>query len=77
MLKKMQAFFFLLVLVGITIPVYGTNHYIDKNANGSNNGTSWANAWESFSSINWGSVHPGDFVYISGGTNSKPYIMER
>ena len=73
MLKKMQAFFFLLVMVGLSIPVYGTNHYVDKNANGSNNGTSWNDAWESFSAINWSSVNPGDIIYISGGTDSTIY----
>jgi len=49
---------------------YPSNHYVDKNASGQNNGTSWANAWQSFSAINWGSIQPGDFVFISGGTES-------
>ena len=52
---------------------YSANHYVDKNANGLNNGTSWANAWESFSAINWSSIDPGDVVYISGGTDSTIY----
>ena len=73
MLKKMQAFVFLLVMIGLSIPVYGTNHYVDKNAGGSNDGTSWSNAWESFSAINWSSVNPGDNIYISGGTDSTVY----
>ena len=73
MFKKVSAFFFLLILVGLTFPVYGTNHYVDKNANGSNNGTSWTNAWTSFSSINWGTIQPGDNIYISGGTDSTVY----
>ena len=33
---------------------YSANHYVDKNANGLNNGTSWANAWQSFSAIKLG-----------------------
>ncbi len=73
MLKKMRAFIVLFVMAGISIPVYGANHYIDKNANGSNNGTNWTNAWESFASINWNTIQPGDFIYISGGTNSIVY----
>jgi hypothetical protein len=51
----------------------GTCHYVDNTANGNNDGTSWTNAWEGFSSINWVSVQPGDFVYISGGSGSKTY----
>ena len=52
---------------------YSANHYVDKNANGLNSGSSWTNAWESFSAINWSSVQPGDVVYISGGTDSTVY----
>ena len=47
--------------------------YVDNRASGSNNGTSWSNAWESFANINWGGVAPGDNVYISGGSSSKIY----
>lgn len=47
--------------------------YVNKNANGGNNGTSWANAWESFSAISWGSIEPGDILYISGGLDSTIY----
>ena len=53
--------------------IYATPHYVDKNAAGLNNGTSWTNAWKSFSVINWGSIQPGDIVYISGGTDSLQY----
>ena len=38
-----------------------------------NDGTNWNNAWESFGSINWTSVTPGDTVYISGGNDSTIY----
>src|SRR3970040_375040 len=53
---------------------YAANYYVDNTANGLNNGTSWANAWQSFSSINWNSVQPGDVIYISGGSSSKTYF---
>lgn len=49
--------------------------YIDNAATGSNNGTSWANAWTSFAGIIWGNlgVTAGDTIYISGGSSSKTY----
>ncbi|MBV6421311.1 MAG: hypothetical protein DAHOPDDO_02586 [Ignavibacteriaceae bacterium] len=50
-----------------------SNYYVDKNATGQNNGTSWANAWTTLSAINWSSVQPGDVIYISGGTDSTIY----
>jgi hypothetical protein len=46
---------------------------VDKDAVGSNNGTSWANSWTSFASINWAGMTNGDTLYISGGTTSKTY----
>ena len=49
--------------------VFAASWYVDKDASGSNNGTSWTNAWESFADISWGSVSAGDFIYISGGSS--------
>ncbi|MCX6746504.1 MAG: hypothetical protein NTU63_00005 [Candidatus Pacearchaeota archaeon] len=47
--------------------------YVDNAATGANNGSDWTNAWRTFSSMNWGLIKPGDFVYISGGSTSKTY----
>jgi hypothetical protein len=61
------------LLAGLT--TNGATWYADNAATGSGNGTSWANAWTSFSSIVWGSsgVKAGDTLYISGGSSSKTY----
>lgn len=47
--------------------------YVDKDASGSRNGTSWTNAWTSFASINWSLIKPGDSLYISGGIYGQTY----
>jgi len=52
----------------------GGSWFVDNSINtGSNNGTSWANAWRSFAVINWSSVQPGDTIYVSGGPTSQTY----
>lgn len=63
---------FILTLL-LTSQLLATDWYVDKNATGLNNGTSWANAWESFADINWASMATGDDLYISGGTDSVTY----
>lgn len=65
-----------LILFQCTATTYLSNYYVDKNANGNNNGTSWADAWQSFSAINWNSIQPGDIIYISGGTDSTVYYEQ-
>jgi hypothetical protein len=57
----------------LTTITNATDYYVDKNASGSNNGTSWINAWQSFSTISWSSIQPGDNIYISGGPDSTVY----
>lgn len=46
-----------------------TTWYVDNNAKGANNGTSWANAWTSIGAID--GLSAGDTVYFSGGSTSS------
>ncbi len=71
--KKILPFSLLLFVFFLIVPAYAANHYVDKNAAGSNNGSSWSNAWESFGAISWSSVNAGDIIYISGGSDSTIY----
>ena len=64
---------FFLFLSGITSLSIAATYYVDNQATGNNDGTSWENAWESFGDINWSLIGPGNTIYISGGTNSKIY----
>jgi len=71
----MKIHFLLLIflLEGLVTIMFPANHYIDKNASGNNNGTSWINAWENFSDIIWDNINPGDTIFISGGIDSTIY----
>lgn len=62
-----------LIFLLLTIQCFATDWYVKNGGTGSNNGTSWTNAWTSFASINWGSISPGDNLYIDGGTDSVVY----
>lgn len=72
-----------LLLLGAVFPdrtgratTAGTAWYVDNASTGGNDGTSWADAWQSFADIDWSSVQPGDTVYISGGSGGKTYVEQ-
>jgi hypothetical protein len=52
---------------------FSTTFYVDRNASGNGDGSSWQNAAKSPSDLNWSNIHGGDSVYISGGIDSTVY----
>lgn len=50
--------------------------YVKKGATGSNNGSSWANAYNELNAINWSNVNNGDVVEISGGSSKLVYVTQ-
>lgn len=64
-------------LLGVSLAFLSVFHasardfYLRAGATGANNGTDWNNAWNNTTSITWGSVGPGDTIWIAGGDYAK------
>ena len=56
-------FRYLLLVIYVSIPVYGATYYVDaSNGNDFNNGTSQDTAWKTISKVNSSSFNPGDNI---------------
>jgi hypothetical protein len=66
---------FVISLACMVPDITAANKYVDSAAKGLQNGSSWIDAWTSFSQIT--GLSPGDTVYISGGptNNSRTYSV--
>lgn len=50
------------------------DYYVDRDASGANDGSSWPDAWQSFADIDWSVVQPGQTIVISGGDSGQTYL---
>lgn len=53
----------------LAIPLHAATRYVDSNATGANNGTSWTDAWKTLGAMT--GLAAGDTVYISGGASGS------
>lgn len=63
---KLTKLFILLSFLVTTTWCFAGNWYVHKGATGLNNGTSWTNAWNEWSAINFSSVACGDTIWVAG-----------
>ena len=73
----MLTIIFAVMLQFETSDALATYYYIRKSATGSNNGTSWANAWNEMSQVNSNGLSAGDTVFIAGGNYSKSLTISK
>jgi hypothetical protein len=63
-----------LIFCLVVLQAGAATYYVDSHATGTNNGSSWANAWKVLPT---GNVKPGDTVWISGGPSgsTRTYVV--
>lgn len=62
-----------LLMIGFSVSALAAVYYVDQDAAGKADGTSWTDAWNGFYQIDWSRLRPGDTVFVSGGSTSKTY----
>ena len=67
-MRKFSLLFAIFVVIAAATSASAANWYVSKAATGSNNGTSWTNAWTDFNNINFSTVACGDTIWVAGGT---------
>jgi hypothetical protein len=60
----------LALLAAIAPCAWASNFYVAKGASGSNNGSSWTNAWNEMNQVNFSAMSCGDTLWLAGGTYS-------
>lgn len=76
-MTKRVCFIFMLLLCSAAAQCFGANFYVRKGATGSNDGSSWTNAWNEMNQIKFSAVGCGDTIWIAGGTYNTPLSGSR
>lgn len=63
----------LFIILLFASQLFATDWYVQPITGeyGAEDGTSWANAFDGFADIAWGSIQPGDNIYLSDGTYAE------
>src|SRR5271156_2207871 len=64
-----------ILALACALQAHAKNLYLRTGATGANSGSDWNNAWNHFSSVQWGTgagqLSPGDTLWIAGGTYTE------
>lgn len=63
------------LLILLTTPALGASHYIRAGAAGTNDGSSWVNAWSTLAAANSAGFVRGDTYYLAGGTYAESLYL--
>lgn len=64
-----------LLLCLLVSPSWGVTKFVNKSANGANDGSSWSNGWKELSNINWAGLSGGDTICIGGGSYTTDLVL--
>src|SRR5574343_1626623 len=73
MKRKLSYIYTIILITLLSYQLFATDWYVQPATGeyGSENGTDWANAFDGFADIAWGSISAGDNIYLSDGTYNE------
>src|SRR6202790_847750 len=74
---RKSSLFVMIVVLFAACEAFGANFYVSKAAKGTNNGTSWTNAWNEMSQVNFSTVSCGDTIWLAAGTYTTGLTLNK